>query len=90
MNKIIKKILVGDTLMPVINLRQPGFIYSTCGPLTKNIKIINHKNSKLSFLIKRLQVELLKMKSFKTSNYWKNYTKQLLKKLKNEKYTHLL
>ena len=46
MNKIIKKILVGDTLMPEIDFRQPGFIYSTCGPLTENIKIINHKNSK--------------------------------------------
>ena len=32
--------------MPEIDFRQPGFIYSTCGPLTENIKIINHKISK--------------------------------------------
>ena len=37
MNDIVKKfLLAGDKCMPKINLRQPGFAYSTCGPFTKN------------------------------------------------------
>ena len=28
--------MAGDKFMPEIHLRQPGFTYSTCGPLTKN------------------------------------------------------
>ena len=37
MNEITNKfILVGDKFMPEMNLRQPGFTYSACGPSTKN------------------------------------------------------
>ena len=37
MNEIINKfLLAGDTLMPEMHLRQPGFTYSACGPFTKN------------------------------------------------------
>ena len=37
MNEIvIKFLLVGDKLIPEIHLKQPGFIYSACGPFTKN------------------------------------------------------
>ena len=37
MNKIINKfLLAGDTFMPEIHLRQPGFTYSACGPFTTN------------------------------------------------------
>ena len=37
MNEIINKfLLVGDKFMPEIHLKQPGFTYSACGPLTKN------------------------------------------------------
>ena len=37
MNEIINKfLLVGDTSMPQMNLKQPGFTYSACGPFTKN------------------------------------------------------
>ena len=36
MNEIVKKfLLTGDILIPEIHLRQPGFIYSVCGPFTK-------------------------------------------------------
>ena len=28
--------MVGDKFMPEIYLKQPGFIYSACGPFTKN------------------------------------------------------
>ena len=32
MNKFL---LAGDKFMPEVHLRQPGFIYSACGPFTK-------------------------------------------------------
>ena len=37
MNYIINKfLLAGDKFMPEMHLRQPQFIYSACGPFTKN------------------------------------------------------
>ena len=37
MNEIVNKfLLVGDTFMPEIHLKQPGFTYSACVPFTKN------------------------------------------------------
>ena len=37
MNEIINKcLLAGDKFMPEMHLRQPGFTYNACGPLTKN------------------------------------------------------
>ena len=37
MNEIVNEfLLVGDKLIPEIYLKQPGFIYSACGPFTKN------------------------------------------------------
>ena len=36
MNEIVNKfLLAGNKFMPEIDLRQPGFTYSTCGPFTK-------------------------------------------------------
>ena len=36
MNEIVNKLLlVGNTFMPEIDLRQPRFMYSACGPFTK-------------------------------------------------------
>ena len=41
MNDIVNKFsLVGDKFMPEMHLRQPGFTYSACGPLTKSKKRI--------------------------------------------------
>ena len=37
MNRIINKfLLTGDKSMPELHLKQPVFIYSTCGPFTKH------------------------------------------------------
>ena len=37
MNEIVKKfLLAGDTFMPEMHSKQPGFIYSACGPFTKS------------------------------------------------------
>ena len=36
-NETVNKfLLLGDTFMPEINLKQPGFTYGACGPFTKN------------------------------------------------------
>ena len=41
MNQIVNKfLLAGDKFMPEMHLRQPGFIYSKCGPFTKHKKRI--------------------------------------------------
>ena len=43
MNEIVNTfLLAGDKFMTKMHLRQPGFTYSACGPLTKNRK--NKKN----------------------------------------------
>ena len=37
MNEIVHKFLLAwDKFMSEMHLRQPGFIYSACGPFTKN------------------------------------------------------
>ena len=37
MNNVINKFsLAGDTFMPEMNLRQPQFVYSPCGPFTRH------------------------------------------------------
>ena len=37
MNEIVNKfLLAGDTFMPEMHLKQPGFTYIACGPFTKN------------------------------------------------------
>ena len=36
MNKFINKfLLAGDTFMPEMHFRQPQFVYSACGPFTR-------------------------------------------------------
>ena len=43
MNEIVNKfLLAGDTFMPEMHLKQPGFTYSACGPFMK-IKERNQK-----------------------------------------------
>ena len=37
MNEVVNKfLLVGDKFKPKMHLKQPGFIYSACGPFTRN------------------------------------------------------
>ena len=36
MNEIVNKFLLEDKFMSEMNLRQPGFTYSACGPFTKS------------------------------------------------------
>ena len=36
MNETVHKLSAGDSFMPEMHLRQPGFMYWACGPFTKN------------------------------------------------------
>ena len=37
MNEFVNKLLLaGDKFMPEMHVKQPGFTYSACGPVTKN------------------------------------------------------
>ena len=41
MNQRVNKfLLAGDKFMPEMHLKQPGFIYSACGPFNRNKKRI--------------------------------------------------
>ena len=57
MNEIVNKFLMaGDTFMPEMHLKQPGFTYSACGPFTKKKeriqKFINQETGDRSFIYK--------------------------------------
>ena len=46
MNKIVNKILLaGDTFMPEMHLKQPGFTYSVCGPFKNKERIQKFKET---------------------------------------------
>ena len=45
MNEIINKfLLVGNKFMPEMHLRQPRFVYSACGPVTRHKERIKELN----------------------------------------------
>ena len=53
MNEIVNTFsLVGDKFMPEMDLKQPGFTYSACGPFTKNKERIEvYANWKYNFYL---------------------------------------
>ena len=56
MNDIVKKfLLAGDTIMPQMHLKHPGFTYSACSPFTKTKEIIE------KFMQTDLQILFAKM-----------------------------
>ena len=56
---ITKKLLAKDTFMPVMRLRQPGFIYRACGSFAKKkIRIKKVKNVIQDIFIKKNQMKL--------------------------------
>ena len=49
MNEIVNKfLLAGDKFMPEMHLKQSAFIYSACGPFTKNKEKIQKLKKKYS------------------------------------------
>ena len=77
MNKnVTKYLLVGDKFMPKLHLRQPGFTYNACRPLTKHCERIQklretgslkhpYKMNKMSFFFLMMQFILIKKISLK-------------------------
>ena len=61
MNNIIDKfLLAGDKFMPEMHLRQPQFIYSTCGPFTRHKGDINlNKQVMLVIFIEMSSINLV-------------------------------
>ena len=55
MNKIVCKfLLTGDKFMPQMNLKQPGFNYSACGPSTNIVKELKNLEKQV---IKNIDIE---------------------------------
>ena len=56
MNEIVNKfLLAGDKFMPEIHLRQPQFVYSACGPFTKNkVRIQNLKKQEIQAIFTKM------------------------------------
>ena len=55
MNEILNTfLLVGDKFIPEMHLKQPGFIYSACGPFTRNKETIEKfmQNGNTDFIYK--------------------------------------
>ena len=57
MNEIVNKfLLVGDKFMPEMHLRQPQFVYSACGPFTKNKEFKNLKKQELQAIFTKMNL----------------------------------
>ena len=57
MNKIVNKfLLAGDTFMPEMHLKQPGFTYSACGPFTKNKEFKNLKKQEIQAIFTKMNL----------------------------------
>ena len=58
MNEIvIKFLLAGDKFMPQMHLKQLGFTYSACGPLTKNKERIKKlKKQEIRAIFKKMSL----------------------------------
>ena len=61
MNETVNKLLLaGDKFMPEMHLKQPGFVFSTCGPFTKNEEWKNVKKQEIrDIFIKMNQIKLV-------------------------------
>ena len=67
MNEIVNRFLfAGDEFMPEMHLRQPGFIYSACGPFTKNKERIkqNKETGDLRYIYQNEEQEHLLIKYY--------------------------
>ena len=57
MNEIVNKfLLAGDKFMPEMHLRQPGFIYSACGPFPKNKEFKNLKKPETQAIFTKMNL----------------------------------
>ena len=58
MNEIMNNfLLAGDKFIPEMNLKQPGFPYSACGPFTKNKeRIQNLKKQEIQTIFTKMNL----------------------------------
>ena len=57
MNEIVNKfLLAGDKFMPEMHLRQPQFVYSACGPFTKNKEFKNLKKQETQAIFSKMNL----------------------------------
>ena len=57
MNEIINNFLLAeDKFMPEMHLKQPGFTYITCGPLTKNKEFKNLKKQEIHAIFTKVNL----------------------------------
>ena len=57
MNEIVNKfLLAGDKFIPEMHLRQPGFIYSACGPFTTNKEFKNLKKQEIQAIFTKMNL----------------------------------
>ena len=57
MNEIVNTfLLAGNTFMPEIHLKQPGFTYSACGPFTKNKEFKSLKKQEIQAIFTRMNL----------------------------------
>ena len=62
MNEFVNNfLLVGDTFMPEMHLKQPGFIYSPCSSFTKNNERIEKKLYRLEIQTLFAKISLIKL-----------------------------
>ena len=55
MNEIVNTfLLAGDKFMPEMHLRQPQFVYSACGPFTKNKEFKNLKKQEIQAIFTKM------------------------------------
>ena len=55
MNEIVNNfLLAGDKFMPEMHLRQPQFVYSACGPFTKNKEFKNLKKQEIQAIFTKM------------------------------------
>ena len=55
MNEIVNNfLLAGDKCMPEMHLRQPQFVYSACGPFTKNKEFKNLKKQEIQAIFTKM------------------------------------
>ena len=55
MNEIVNNfLLAGDKFMSEMHLRQPQFVYSSCGPFTKNKEFKNLKKQEMQAIFTKM------------------------------------
>ena len=92
MNEIVNKfLLAGDKFMPEMHLRQPQFVYSACGPFTKNKERIRKfkETGDTSYIFKNELDKACFKHDMAYGDFKKKDLKKELQQIKCEEINHL-